>query len=372
MNLGIMLPGFSANEDDWALPVQANLARHLAQNNHLRIIALRYPHRRDHYQAFGAEVHSIGVGQVRGWRRLALWLDALRLIRRLHRERPFSVLHAMWADETGLLAVWAGRLLKIPVVVSILGGELVGLPEYGYGLQLSRFGRWTVGQALKADRVIVPSRYVEALIQRAGYQVPAERRYRGVLGVDITHFTPSQSPTPRPRHLITVASLIPIKGHSVLLHALACLPADITLDIIGHGTDHAALEQLAIDLGIHHRVRFLGEVYHLDLPQHYQAAALMVLASYHEVLAIATLEAAACGVPVVSSAVGTLPDYPTLGLTVPAGDTDALAQAIQALLDDPTRHQALAYSARQTIETEFDSAKVAAQLQGLYQSLNKA
>lgn len=370
MNLGILLPGFSSDPNDWALPVQANLALALSERMDVRTVALRYPHRRDHYHAFGAEVYSIGVGQVRGWRRLALWLEALRLIRRLHHERPFNVLHAMWADETGAVAVWAGRLLKIPVVVSILGGELINLPQFGYGLQRSRFGRWTVGQALKADHVIVPSRYVAGLIQQAGYHVPPERQYRGVLGVDSQHFRPAERPTPS-RHLINVASLIPIKGHSILLQALAHLPTDVTLDIIGTGPDRPALEQLAADLGITERVRFLGEVYHLDLPRYYQQAALMVLPSYHEVLAIATLEAAACGIPVISSAVGTLPDYPSLGVTVPTGDDDALATAIRHLLEHPDERLSLAHSARQTIETTFDSRHVAADLHALYETLRK-
>src|SRR5689334_8807346 len=98
MRIGILLPGFSSHSDDWAIPVQQNLARELAlpASDDLRIIALRYPHRRDCYTIDGATVYSLGAGQVRGAGRLRLWWDALRLIETLHREKPFDLLHAMW------------------------------------------------------------------------------------------------------------------------------------------------------------------------------------------------------------------------------------------------------------------------------------
>ena len=108
MNIGILLPGFSSDEHDWAIPVQLNLVREMAREDDVRVLALRYPHRRDCYSVYGAMVYSLGVGQACGARRLALWWEALRTLRRLHREKPFDVLHAMWADETGLIAAWAG------------------------------------------------------------------------------------------------------------------------------------------------------------------------------------------------------------------------------------------------------------------------
>ena len=117
----------------------------------------------------------------------------------------------MWADETGLIAAWAGRRIGVPVVVSILGGELVGLRDIGYGLQLSRFSRWIVGQALGgADRVIVPSAYIRRLLRETGYRVPDEKIVSITLGVDTERFTPADSPGDA-RRLIHVASLVPVK-----------------------------------------------------------------------------------------------------------------------------------------------------------------
>jgi glycosyltransferase involved in cell wall biosynthesis len=367
MRIGILLPGFSSHPDDWAIPVQQNLARELAASDDLRIIALRYPHRRDRYVVEGATVYSLGVGQVRAAKRIKLWWDALRLIESLHHEHPFDILHTMWADETGLIAAWAGRRLGVPVVVSILGGELVGFDEIGYGLQRSAFSRWIVRQALKnADRVIIPSSYVQRLAVNHG--VPEAKIVSLTLGVDASRFTPP-AVSPDPYRLVHVASLVPIKDQVTLLRAFALLDSRATLDILGEGSEHTKLEALARDLGISDRVHLLGAIAHPDLPTHYQQAAINLLSSRHETIAMTTLEAAACGVPTVSTNVGIVPDYPALGLSVPVGDAAALAQAIQSLQDSPERQRTLSRSARETVERKLSIRATADQLRGLYREL---
>jgi glycosyltransferase involved in cell wall biosynthesis len=367
MRIGILLPGFSSHPDDWAIPVQQNLARELAAHNDLRIIALRYPHRRDCYTIDGATVYSLGVGQVRAAKRLKLWWDALRLIEQLHHEKPFDVLHAMWADETGLIAGWAGRRLGIPVVVSILGGELVGLRDIGYGHQRSAFSRWIVGQALRhASRVIVPSVYVRRLA--AAHSVPDDKLVSVTLGVDAERFTPPAT-SPNPYHMIHAASLVPVKDQATLLRAFSLLDPRTTLDILGEGSERATLESLAHELGISERVHFLGAIAHPDLPRHYQQAALNLLSSRHETIAMTTLEAAACAVPTVSTDVGIVPDYPSLGLSVPVGDSRALAHAIQSLLNDPERCSALGHSARITVERELSIQFTSDRLRTIYVEL---
>jgi glycosyltransferase involved in cell wall biosynthesis len=371
MNVGILLPGFSSGEDDWAIPVQHTLIRNMAERDDVRVLALRYPHRRDTYTIYKATVTSLGAGQVRAARRIALWWDALRTLRRLHREKPFDVLHAMWADETGLIASWAGRWLHVPVVVSIAGGELARLDDIGYGLQRSAFSRWIVGQALtRADAVIVACHYVEGLLAQAGYRVSASKIHRIPLGVDAALFRPGDGP-PRPDHLVHAASLVKVKDQATLLRALALLDG-VTLDIVGEGPERERLQALAAELGITGRVRFVGKVTHQDLPTYYQQAALNVLSSRHEGLGMVTLEAGACGVPTISTAVGLLPDEPALGMAVPVGDHKALAAQIRDLLDNADRWEALSRSARETILHRFTIEQTAAQFRALYTELRRS
>lgn len=368
MQIGILIPGFSADEADWAIPVQLNLVREMAQRAAVRVLALRYPHRRDTYTVYGSTVHALGAGQVRGLGRLRLWWDALHTLRRLHQEQPFTLLHAMWADETGLLAAWAGKLLGIPVVVSLAGGELVGFEDIHYGLQRGRFSRWIVGQAFSgAQGIVAPCRYTKSLIAQASYQVPDAHISMISLGVDLRVFQPSELPK-RPRHLVHVASLVGVKAQATLLRAVALLD-DVTLDLVGEGPERAALEKLTHGLDIVDRVKFVGAVGHLDLPPYYQRAALNVLCSRHEGLGMVTLEAAACGTPTISTAVGLLPDWPQMGEVVPVGDEQALANAIRGLLDNHERLASLSASAYQTALENFSIEHTVEQFLKLYQML---
>jgi teichuronic acid biosynthesis glycosyltransferase TuaC len=381
MNIGILLPGFSSHENDWAIPVQLNLVREMAKHDEVRVLALRYPHRRDRYTVFGTEVISLGVGQVRAIGRLRLWANALWMLRKLHAEKPFDVLHAMWADETGLIAAWAGRWLKVPVVVSIAGGELVGFDDIGYGLQRSRFSRWIVGQALTgADRVIPACTYTQALIGKAGYLVPTSKIKIITLGVDAERFHPKDITSPprirggdrgvglKKKTLIHTASLVSIKDQATLLRALARLDG-VTLDILGTGPEEARLKSLAAELNLSGRVNFLGSVQHVDLPAHYQQAALNVLSSRHEGLGMVTLEAAACGVPTVSTAVGLLPDVPLMGVTVPVGDDLALATTIDDLLSNPQKLSTMGQSALETVRRGYTIRHTVDHFRTLYRSL---
>lgn len=370
MNIGIVIPGFSSDEHDWAIPVQLNLAREQAKHTDYRVIALRYPHRRDRYTVFGARVFSLGFGAwARGLKRLELWRETLRLLETLHREQPFDVLHAMWADECGMIAGIFGRRHGIPVVVSVMGGELARLPEIDYGGGLTRYGRWITREALKrANRVHVVSGYVDQLLDAAG--IPAEKRTKIPLGVDAARFRPSGTAY-RANHLVCAASLIPVKNHMLLLKALSHLPG-VTLDLIGDGTERRTLENLTNALGIGDRVRFLGAQPHPDMPPLLEQAALHILTSHHETFALSILEAAACGVPSISTAVGMLPDYPSIGRVFEGDDPAELAELIKQLLNEPEALNALRRSARATVERELTIEHTAARLRSLYAELINA
>ncbi|MEQ8673545.1 MAG: glycosyltransferase family 4 protein [Aggregatilineales bacterium] len=370
LNVGILLPGFSADEHDWAIPVQQNLVREMAKHADVRVIATRYPHTQTPYAVHGAEVYPLGAGAwARKLARFRLWRDTLRLIRRLHKKRPFDVLHAMWADETGLLANWAGKWLNIPVVVSIAGGELVGFKDINYGLQRSAFSRWTVAQALYgADAVVVACDYVENLLIQRGYRIPPDKIHTIALGVDTNVFRPDAKVKTVKNRLIHAASLVGVKDQATLLRAVARLP-ETELLIIGEGNLRADLQALAKNLHITQRVTFAGAIHHLELPRHYQTAALNVLTSRHEGLGMVTLEAAACGVPTISTHVGLLPDVPEMGVTVPVGDDVALADAINTLLNDDEKRAELTTSARKAIKSTYTIQHTVDDFLQLYRTL---
>lgn len=369
MNLGILLPGFSSDETDAAIPVQLDLVRTLARRDPVRVLALRYPYRRDRYTVAGADVIALGGRLHGGLRRLALWLDALRTLRRLHAERPFDLLHAMWADETGLIAAWAGKQLNVPVVVSVLGGELVRFDDIGYGLQCHAFSRWTVHRALQgADAVLITGDYARPLMTAAGVSLPPERVHVAPLGVDLSRFALAPTP-PEPARLFHAGSLIPVKDQATLLRALARLDTHVTLTIAGEGPERPRLEALAAALGIAQRVRFLGAVPYSTMPTLYHQAALLVMTSLSESLPMTVLEAAACGLPTVETRVGALADTPVVAAAVPPGDDAALAAALQRLLADDTLRRQAGQAARAAVEARFSLTAAAARFRDIYAHL---
>src|SRR2546422_820628 len=76
MRVALIVPGFSADEEDWCIPALLNFVRALAQRVELEVFALRYPHRRGQYRIGNASVHSFGYATRRGPASLALWREA--------------------------------------------------------------------------------------------------------------------------------------------------------------------------------------------------------------------------------------------------------------------------------------------------------
>lgn len=361
MHIGYLLPGFSANAHEWAIPVQQRLVRELTKTEHVTVLALRYPHTRQSYALEGAQVIPLGwTSQARGLNRLRLWRDARQTLERLHRETPFDVLHATWADETSLIAARNGRRLGIPSIVSAVGGEFVGLNFLGYGHQRSAFGRWIVNQALTANYLLAASPYLArqmaALTPKAVEVLP--------LGVDSAHFSPASTPS-EPSLIMAAGSLIPVKGHATLIRALARLPM-ARLEIAGDGPERARLDALAAALGVSGRVGLLGSVAYPDMPALFRRASVHALPSLHEGEGMVTLEAAACGVPTVGSAVGLLADDPALGVAVAPGDAVALADAIGAFLDDKKARREAGERARARVLEAYTIKDTARRLREMY------
>ncbi len=350
MKIALVTPGFSADEQDWCIPALLNLVRLLAREHEVHVFTLRYPHHRRRYRVYGASVHPLGGATVGGVGRLPLLTRALAAIVREARRGPFDVIHALWADEPGFLAVMAGRVLGAPTVVSLLGGELVRMPELGYGHGLSRAGRAMIALALRgADRVTVGS---ATLYQRALAHVPPARLAQIPLGVDIERFFPAPAPPSAFRvgdpALLHAASLLPIKDQATLLRAfqrvVAARPA-AHLHIVGEGPLRDELQRLAASLGVAGHVTLHGNVSHEALPACYRAADLFLLSSRYESQGMVVLEAAACGVPTVGTAVGILPELGPAARAVPIGDADALAGALLALLAQPEQLAAMGRAA---------------------------
>jgi glycosyltransferase involved in cell wall biosynthesis len=382
MNIGLIMPGFSADESDWCIPAQLNLVRRLTQRADVRVFPLRYPHRQSPYVIYGADVYPQGGAETRGFGRFAMLSRAVSAVIAAHRRRRFDVLHAMWADEPGFVAVTAGRLLGVPSVVSLLGGELVGFPDIDYGVQLRRIGRMLVRKSMRsATRVLSGSTYIHRLAEPL---VPGNRLAPLPIGVDSERFErPPQNgdhpsvlrqssfvgQQPSGVNLLHAASLVPVKDQSTLLRAFAQIVPQTPgahLHIVGSGPLRRDLEALGEVQGVADRITFYGAVPYHEMVDYYHAADLFVLPSRHEGQGLVTLEAAVCGRATVGTAVGMLPDIAP-ERAVPPGDWRALAEAVlTALRDGPAE---LGQASKAVVEQRYTLTQTVEALMELYEGL---
>ena len=173
-----------------------------------------------------------------------------------------------------------------------------------------------------------------------------------------------------------VAALERRKGHDVLFRALARLaePGGLRFRclVCGDGSERAALERLARELGIAGCVGFLGE--QRQVADVLAALDVFVMPSRHEGLGVAILEAMAMALPVVASAVGGIPEAVAAGRTgllVPAEDPDALAAAICALGRDRERARRLGSAGRDRVLAEFSMEAMTSRYERLYDEVSR-
>ncbi len=177
------------------------------------------------------------------------------------------------------------------------------------------------------------------------------------------------------RRVIAFAGrLVPHKGVDTILRALARLPSDVVLLVIGRGPDLASLTELARRLDVLDRVRFCPRVDDEELPQYLRAADLFVFPSQNrlEGFGLAVAEALACGLPVVVA------DIPGVREVIEPGREGLLAEPllegsladrIRELLDDPARRAQMGRAARARAEERYGVATVTSSLIALYQRL---
>jgi glycosyltransferase involved in cell wall biosynthesis len=167
-----------------------------------------------------------------------------------------------------------------------------------------------------------------------------------------------------------VARLVPIKAPEMFLRAaaqiLAAEPRTRFL-IIGDGERRQELEALSADLGLTDTLRFLG--WRRDMPRVYADLDVVALTSLNEGSPVVLIEALAAARPVVSTAVGGVPEvvvHGTTGLTVPVSDVSALAEAILSLLRDPARAERLGQAGRLHVYPRYDSSRLVDDVRQLY------
>jgi glycosyltransferase involved in cell wall biosynthesis len=192
-------------------------------------------------------------------------------------------------------------------------------------------------------------------------------------GIDTDEFAPIEGVHRLPFRIMATASAdVPLKGLDFLLKAIAVLIGqfpELELLVVGAPKPGGHTEKLINQLGIKQRVRFVSNLETSELIRHYAEATIAAVPSLYEGFGLPAGEAMACGVPVVSTNGGALPEVVgDAGLQVPVGDIPALTAAIEELLKDPSKRDELGAAGRQRILEKFSWDVAAKEMTRYYYS----
>ncbi|HEU4643900.1 MAG TPA: glycosyltransferase [Gemmatimonadaceae bacterium] len=285
------------------------------------------------------------------------FVSAVRSGRRFHPD----VVHAHWWFPGGLVGTWVASLANVPLVTTLHGSDV-------------RLLRGASGARPAFRHVVRHSAAVTTVSHWLAQQVtsfaPGVSPMVAPMPVDTDRFTPGGERSAN--RLLFVGRLNAQKGVEHLIAALARMRVRATLDIVGDGPDREGLERQAMESGVADRILWHGALTQGDLPPLYRRAAALVVPSIEEGLGLVAVEAQLCGTPVVASESGGLPDvvrHDHTGILVPPSNPEALARALDDLLERPDAGRSLGEAGRVHALGTFAPESVARRYAMLYHTV---
>lgn len=283
------------------------------------------------------------------------------------RREGIDRVHAHFATYPALAAWLVGRLLDLPY----------SFTAHAHDIYVDQLHLDTLVH--EAQAVAVISEFNRAFLKPygAGSDTPVHVVRCGVDPAAYV-FRPRALPVEGPVRAICVATLNEMKGHSVLLEALATGGRQlerVQLDLVGSGPLEATLRAQARRLGLQDRVRFHGTRSEDEVARMLDAADVFVLASVvtpsgrMDGIPVALMEALVAGLPVIASSLSGIPELVRdgeTGLLARPGDVADLADAFRRMLADPEAAIARARAGRRLIEEEFDIERSADRMLELF------
>ena len=342
--IAIIVPGGIGNGKFLqGVPSMVNLIERLSHDFEIIVYSLIKTEAKEVSKNYKLKSISAGIKSP-GWIKALLFLSRFLID---HMQNRFVLLHAFWALPAGHIAVKLSKLLKIPCLVTLQGGETANLPEINYGNILNeRSKKKTLEVCKKADKLVVLTNF--QLIQLRSLDV--HRDYIDIIpyGVEEKLFPFNKTKNfAEPYKFIHIANLTEVKDQETLLKTFKFLSEkiDCQLTMIGDDFLDGKIQKLAQDLGLKN-VFFVNAVPHQQLSKYLSDPHFMLHTSLHEAQAVVINEAMSNGVIVCGSCVGLLYDLTSdLCISVNCGDYIALAEKILDLISDKERIEKMRTSA---------------------------
>jgi len=252
------------------------------------------------------------------------------------KDKEVEIINAHFIWPSGYIAIKVKEVKEIPVIITAHGYDVYEIP-----FRNKEMFKVTSKILANSDLIVTVSRKNKDILT-SKLNVNPDKVVVIPNGYDPRKFKPLPRVVARKilnlplekRILLNVANLVPVKGHIYLLRAYKRVinsRNDVHLIIVGRGPLRRKLERYAKALGIRNHVHFVGPRPHSEIPLWMNAADLFILSSLREGNPTVVVEALGCGLPVIASDVGGIPEILTsheLGYLCPPKDEECLAQRI--------------------------------------------
>ena len=295
----------------------------------------------------------------------------VRQLRSYLRQGGYDVVHAHGL-RAGIDAALAARPLDIPALQTV--HNLV-LPDVSGRVKAAAY-KWAEPLSVRLTKHTFAvseeiARHLRGQSPKSANKI--EILYLGIGDAPRVKGTPAQvraeaDVSDDARLIVTASRLSAQKALDVMLSALARLPANVVLIVLGQGPDEQRLKTMSLAMGLGERVRWLG--WRDDIADWINAADVFSLSSNWEGVPLAAQEAVLVGTPVVSTDVGGMPELigdRSSGRLVPKGDAGALAAALSDVLSSPETATRYAEQALVALRRRFSTDQMLTRLSGAYE-----
>ncbi len=330
----------------------------------IHVRRVRYGEDADETLAYTGTMAEQVKASTRGKRSMLRMIGALRRATR-HRltSGDIDIVHAHWWFPAALAIGRTAQRSRVPMVVTSHGSDA----RLATGMTAS-LASFALGRATAVTTVS------HWLAQRLHSLAPVPITV-APMPADVTKFTAQVAIRATPPRLLFVGRLNAQKNPILPLRALAELPEEIHLDVVGDGPDASALHALGAQLGIAHRIAWHGQQPRESMPAFYAQASCTLVPSRDEGFGMVAAESLLCETPVVATMSGGLPDIvrdgETGALVKSFDDASVWSAAIRQIIDDPARHAAMGTAGREAMMALVSPQAVAERYRAVYETARR-